>query len=148
MPYCPNPDCPHKKRTGRPAEFSKGITLCSDCGSVLVKEVTEKPDTRKFTLSDFQKRVLYTIGLVLFSRVLVLIPAPGIDLEVLARVARASGRELNFSTLYFFSTFALGIMPYLSAYMLVEILSLFIPPLKTWRGEGYSGRTKIKWVFA
>jgi preprotein translocase subunit SecY len=99
---------------------------------------------QKFILSDFQKRVLYTIGLVLFSRVLVLIPAPGIDLEVLARVARAPGSELSFSALYFFSTFALSIMPYLSAYMLVEILSLFTPPLKTWRGEGYSGRVKLK----
>ena len=97
-----------------------------------------------FILSDFQKRVLCTIGLVLLSRVLVLIPAPGIDLEVLARVARAPGSELSFSALYFFSTFALGIMPYLSAYMLVEILSLFTPPLKTWRGEGYSGRIKLK----
>ena len=99
---------------------------------------------QKFILSDFQKRVLYTIGLVLLSRVLVLIPAPGIDLEVLARIARAPGGELSFSALYFFSTFALGIMPFLSTYMLVEILSLFIPPLKTWRGEGYSGRTRIK----
>ena len=99
---------------------------------------------QKFILSDFQKRVLCTIGLVLLSRVLVLIPAPGIDLEVLARVAWAPGSVLSFSALYFFSTFALGIMPYLSAYMLVEILSLFIPPLKTWRGEGYSGRIKLK----
>jgi len=30
MPFCPNPDCPHKKKIGRPAEFREGITLCSD----------------------------------------------------------------------------------------------------------------------
>ena len=99
---------------------------------------------QKFILGDFQKRVIITLSLVLLSRILVLIPAPGIDLEVLARVARAPGRELDFSTLSLFSTFALGITPYLSAYMLVEIFSLFIPPLKTWRGEGHTGRTKLK----
>jgi preprotein translocase subunit SecY len=101
---------------------------------------------QKFIPSDFQKRVIITLSLVLLSRVLILIPAPGIDLEVLARAVRAPGRELDFSTLSLFSTFALGITPYLSAYMLVEIFSLFIPPLKTWRGEGHSGRTKLKKV--
>src|SRR4030042_5193583 len=35
-------------------------------------------------------------------------------------------------------------MPYLSAYMIVEILSLFIHPLKSWRKEGYAGRIKLK----
>lgn len=35
MPYCPNSDCPHKKRLGEPAEFNKGVTVCSDCGSTL-----------------------------------------------------------------------------------------------------------------
>jgi hypothetical protein len=35
MPYCPNPECPHRKRFGEPAEFKKGITICSDCGATL-----------------------------------------------------------------------------------------------------------------
>lgn len=35
MPFCPNPDCDHRKRLGEPAEFGKGITTCSDCGSTL-----------------------------------------------------------------------------------------------------------------
>lgn len=33
MPFCPNPECPHFKRTGRPAEFLEGASRCSDCGS-------------------------------------------------------------------------------------------------------------------
>jgi len=35
MPYCPNPECPHRKRLGEPAEFKEGITVCSDCGATL-----------------------------------------------------------------------------------------------------------------
>ncbi len=35
MPFCPNPDCDHRRRLGEPAEFSAGVTRCSDCGSIL-----------------------------------------------------------------------------------------------------------------
>jgi len=39
MPFCPNPDCDHRRRLGEPAEFLKGITTCSDCGSTLSETV-------------------------------------------------------------------------------------------------------------
>ncbi len=39
MPYCPNPDCPHRKRLGEPAEFNKDVDVCSDCGSKLFETV-------------------------------------------------------------------------------------------------------------
>lgn len=35
MPFCPNPDCDHRRRLGEPAAFSEGVTTCSDCGSTL-----------------------------------------------------------------------------------------------------------------
>jgi hypothetical protein len=35
MPFCPNPDCPHLRSLGEPAEFNKGVMVCSDCGSTL-----------------------------------------------------------------------------------------------------------------
>ena len=38
MPYCPNPDCPHLRRTGSPAEFREGIPRCSDCHTRLTQE--------------------------------------------------------------------------------------------------------------
>ncbi len=154
MAFCLNPECPHKKKTGRPAEFREGITHCSDCGSLLSEEVTEKGDTQKTSpktaLTDLHKRVLYTIGFILLYRVLVLIPVPGIDLQSLSgffsdeqfnRFLRFFGYE---PALERFSILALGIMPYINAYIIVEILSLFIPPLKSWRGEGYVGRIRIK----
>ena len=155
MAYCLNPDCPHKKKIGRPAEFREGITHCSDCGSPLSEEVIEKEDIqkappRRIIPTNLYKRILYTIGFVLLYRVLLLIPAPGIDLQVLSgffnheqfnRLVRFLGYE---PALERFSILALGIMPYISAYIIVEILSLFIPALKSWRAEGYPGRIRIK----
>jgi DNA-directed RNA polymerase subunit RPC12/RpoP len=39
MPYCPNPDCPHRLSLGEPAEYNKGVTVCADCGSKLAETV-------------------------------------------------------------------------------------------------------------
>jgi len=38
MPYCPNRDCPHRLRTGSPADFRVDIQHCSDCGLTLVEQ--------------------------------------------------------------------------------------------------------------
>ena len=154
MAFCPNPDCPHKKKTGHPAEFREGFTHCSDCGSPLSEEVVEREEPKKtpprIVLTDLHKRVLYTIGFVFFCRILVLIPVPGIDPRALKGfldtglfqgLMRLFGYTHAFEK---FSVCALSIMPYLSAYVFVEILSLFIQPLKSWRKEGYGGRAKLK----
>ncbi len=109
-----------------------------------MEEVPEELEERKFALTDFQKKFLYTIGFVLITRVFFLIPAPGIDLHPLWETAGEAGRQLSFSTLHRFSVIALSIMPYLSAYMVVEILSLVISPLKSLRKDGYFGRTRLK----
>jgi len=150
MAYCLNPECPHKKKIGRPAEFREGITHCSDCGSLLSEEVIEKEDIQKIppriTLTDFHKRILYTIGLVLFWRVLAVVPVPGINFQALGNFLQKSGYEPIFTRYEVISVIALGIFPYLPAYMIVEILSVFIQPLKSWRTEGYSGRVKIRKV--
>lgn len=37
MPFCPNPECDHRRRLGVPAEFSEGIRTCSDCGTPLAE---------------------------------------------------------------------------------------------------------------
>ena len=47
MPYCPNPDCPHRQRLNEPAEFNPGITTCSDCGSTLSETAPHFESIRK-----------------------------------------------------------------------------------------------------
>lgn len=154
MRYCPNPDCRHRISTGNPAEFLEGITHCSDCGSPLSEEVIQKADTAKITLritfTELYKRILYTLGFVLIWRALVFMPLPGIDpralLSFFGNDTLFEGIFGHLSAIERISVCALGIMPYLSTYMIVEILSLFIHPLKSWRKEGGQGRLKIKKV--
>ena len=155
MAYCLNPECPHKKKTGHPAEFREGITHCSDCGSLLSEEVIKKDDIQKappgrIFPTNLYKRILCTIGFVLAWRILLLIPGPGIDLQALQGLFDHEGFLQGIfgygSPLGRLSVVALGVMPYLTAYMVVEILSLFTQPLKSWREEGYQGRTRIKEV--
>jgi preprotein translocase subunit SecY len=158
MPFCPNPECPHRQKTGKSPEFREGITHCSDCGSHLTEKITETGTTGTaekgiFSLTlpnDLKKRVLLTIGLIILWRIIVLIPVPGLDSIELERfIMERSGALTGFfgmfssGALFRVSVFALGIMPYISAYVLVEILSLFIPPLKSWRQQGYAGRGKL-----
>jgi preprotein translocase subunit SecY len=152
MAFCLNPDCPHRKEMGYPAESREGVTHCSDCGSLLSEEVTGKEDIQKTSpriiLTDLHKRILYTIGFVLLWRVLSLIPVPGINFQALEELFGSEGFFHGIfgygSGLERLSIVALGVMPYLTAYIIIEILSLFIPPLKSWRGEGYAGRIRIK----
>jgi preprotein translocase subunit SecY len=152
MPFCLNPECPHRKNTGKPAEFLKGIIHCTDCGAPLSEEGVEKADAKKpirmIPPKDLRKRILYTIGSVLLWRILVLIPVPGIDPQAFSSIF---GHQTVFEFIFGYaltieriSVCGLGIMPYLSAYMIVEILSLLIQPLKSWREQGYQGRLKIK----
>jgi len=141
MPFCPNQDCPHKKRTGKPAEFQQGVSHCSDCGSYLLEEYAEKAETQKTPQSDFYKRIIFTVGLLAVSRMLLCIPPPGISAAAL--LDDNSSALFSLFGLPHFSIVCLGIMPYISAYVVIEILSLIIPPLKSWRAEGSEGRKKL-----
>jgi preprotein translocase subunit SecY len=138
MPFCPNPDCPHKKITGHFAEYRDGMTICPECEGPLTDAPIEVPGRVEKAKSDLGKKILMTIGLLAIFHLLALIPLPGVDL---------SGLPDNLLTSYFnssrFSICALGIMPYISAYVLVEIFSLVIPPLKRWRGRKEEGRRKL-----
>ena len=138
MPFCPNPDCPHKQITGNFAEYRDGITICPECETPLTDTPIELPSKVEKTDSDLTRKVLITVGLLVFFNLLRLIPLPGVDL---------SGLPDNLLTSYFdfssISICALGILPYISAYILVEIFSLVIPPLKRWRGQKREGRKKL-----
>jgi preprotein translocase subunit SecY len=138
MPFCSNPDCPHKEKTNGFAEYGGGITHCPECGSPLTDNPVKLPDNADKVDSDLTSKILITIGLLALYRLLALIPLPGVDI---------SGLPDSLFKSYFhssrFSICALGIMPYISAYIIVEVFSLVIPPLKRWRGEKQEGRRKL-----
>lgn len=86
---------------------------------------------------DYWRALLLTIGLIVLYRTGSLIPCPFVNEAALHQRYAIVGNAR-------FSIFSLGLMPYMSAYVLVEVASLFVPPLKRWRRQGHSGRQKIR----
>src|SRR5262249_14956998 len=103
-----------------------------------------------FAVSDLRKRVLFTLGLLAVYRVGGHIPTPGVNSEALALLAEQakstmfglydmfSGKNLSQMTI-----FALGIMPYISASIILQLLTVVWPYLERLSKEGELGRRKI-----
>jgi preprotein translocase subunit SecY len=103
-----------------------------------------------FAVSDLRKRVLFTLGLLAVYRVGGHIPTPGVNSEALALMADQakntmfglydmfSGKNLSQMTI-----FALGIMPYISASIILQLLTVVWPYLERLSKEGELGRRKI-----
>jgi preprotein translocase subunit SecY len=101
-------------------------------------------------LTDLKQRLLFVVGALIVYRVGTFIPVPGINptaLEQLFKGAQGSivGLFDMFSggALGRFSIFALGIMPYISASIIMQLMSSVIPQLEQLKKEGESGRRKI-----
>lgn len=100
--------------------------------------------------TELRQRILYTIGLLVVYRVGTYIPVPGIDGAALRsfmeEAAAGLGGILSMFTggaLGRMGIFALGIMPYISASIIVQLLASFYDPLKQLKKEGAQGRKKL-----
>lgn len=96
------------------------------------------------------KRLLFSLGALLVFRLGVHIPTPGVNSKALALLAeKQSGGILNvlntFSggALERFSILALGVMPYISASIIIQLMTVVIPALEQMQKEGGSGRQKM-----
>ena len=103
-----------------------------------------------FKIPELKRRVFLTLGLLAVYRVGVHVPAPGIDAVALASFfARAKGTILGLFDMFSggalerLSVFALGIMPYISASIILQLLTVVIPHLERLSKEGEQGRKKI-----
>ena len=103
-----------------------------------------------FKIPELKKRILYTVGLLFVYRIGVHVPTPGIDSQALADFfARAQGTILGLFDMFSggalerLSVFALGIMPYISASIILQLLTVVIPHLERLSKEGEQGRKKI-----
>lgn len=103
-----------------------------------------------FKIPELKKRILYTLGLLVVYRVGVHVPTPGIDTVALASFfAQAKGTLLGLFDMFSggalerLSVFALGIMPYISASIILQLLTVTIPHLERLSKEGEQGRKKI-----
>lgn len=107
-----------------------------------------------FKIPDLRKKILVTLGLLAVFRLGAHLPIPGIDgaalAELMRRVEQSQGGSI-FSLVSLFSggaltrctIFALGIMPYISASIIIQLLQVVIPKLEKLAREGESGRRKI-----
>jgi preprotein translocase subunit SecY len=103
-----------------------------------------------FKIPELKKRILYTFGLLMVYRVGCAVPTPGIDGDALATFfARARNTLLGLFDMFSggalerLSVFALGIMPYISASIILQLLTVVIPHLERLSKEGEAGRKKI-----
>ena len=100
--------------------------------------------------TDLRQRIFFTIGLLIVYRLGTYIPVPGIDGEALRQFMEKAGQGIGGMLNLFtggavkrMGIFALGIMPYISASIIVQLLSTMYGPWQQLKKEGEQGRKKL-----
>jgi preprotein translocase subunit SecY len=102
-----------------------------------------------FRIPELRKRLLFTLGILAVYRLGIFVTTPGVDRIAMRRVVQSSGGLLGLFNLFSggaleqLSIFALGIMPYISASIILQLLTVVIPALEKMQKEGEVGRRKI-----
>ena len=104
-----------------------------------------------FTLPDLRRRILFTIGMLVIYRLVANIPVPGVDLQAwLVFTAQRTGNSvvdfldlLSGGAVSNFSVMAMGVYPYITASIIIQLLTPIIPQFEELQSEGESGRNKL-----
>ena len=103
-----------------------------------------------FKIPDLRKKILFTLSIIAVYRVGSHVPIPNVDVDVLTRdVQQAQGGILGFINLFSggglgrLALFALGIMPYITSSIIMQLLTVVIPKLEQWQKQGEVGVKKI-----
>ena len=101
-------------------------------------------------IPELRKRILFTLGMLAIYRIMVFVTVPGVDRSVMKKImAQASGTFLGMFNMFSggaleqLSIIALGIMPYISASIILQLLTVVVPTLERLSKEGEAGRKKI-----
>ncbi len=102
-------------------------------------------------ISDLRNKILFTIGMIIVYRVGAFIPAPGINFDainVLEQEAERGGvlaflRLFSGGALTQFAIFSLGIFPYITASIMMQIMGIVVPRIEQWQQQGAIGQRKI-----
>jgi preprotein translocase subunit SecY len=101
-----------------------------------------------FRVPDLRAKILFTLGIIAIYRFGSHVPVPVVDVGILREQARAEGL-LAFINLFSgggltrFSVFSLGIMPYITSSIIMQLLTVVIPKLTQWQEQGETGTKKI-----
>ncbi|WP_182347903.1 preprotein translocase subunit SecY [Tomitella gaofuii] len=107
-----------------------------------------------FRTPDLRRKILFTLGLIVLYRLGAMMPSPGVDFKVVQQCsADALGGDsagvytlinlFSGGALLQLSVFAIGIMPYITASIIVQLLTVVIPKFEELRKEGQSGQAKM-----
>lgn len=104
-----------------------------------------------FALPDLRRRILFTVLMLVIYRLLANIPVPGVNLQAwLAFTTQQSGNQvidfldlLSGGAVRNFSVMAMGVYPYITASIIIQLLTPIIPQLEELASEGESGRNKL-----
>jgi preprotein translocase subunit SecY len=101
-----------------------------------------------FRIPDLRNKILFTLFIITLYRFGSHIPVPVVDTSVLQNQA-SSGGFLDFINLFSggglnrFSVFSLGIMPYITSSIIMQLLTVVIPKLQQWQDQGEAGVKRI-----
>jgi preprotein translocase subunit SecY len=104
-----------------------------------------------FSVADIRKKLAFTAAMLLLYRLGAFIPAPGVDTQAVSEIQDNFGGSgvLGFLNLFSggglerLSLFALGIMPYITASIILQLLTVVVPSLERLQKEGEVGQQKI-----
>ncbi len=105
-----------------------------------------------FKVPELRKKILFTLGILALYRLGAYIPVPGIPFHDFATAFTDSGVAMTMLDLFTggalsnFSVFSLGIMPYITASIIMQLLQGVIPAIGRWAKEGDAGRRRITQV--
>ena len=104
-----------------------------------------------FSVADIRKKLAFTAAMLALYRLGAYIPAPGVDVDAVKEISGnfAGSSILGFLNLFSggslerLSLFALGIMPYITASIILQLLTVVVPSLERLQKEGEVGQQKI-----
>jgi preprotein translocase subunit SecY len=100
-------------------------------------------------LTELRQRLLFVLGALIVFRLGTFIPVPGVDPEAMTRFMGQQGGIIDMFNMFSggalerFSIFALNVIPYISASIIMQLLAAVVPSLQALKKEGESGRRKI-----
>lgn len=101
-----------------------------------------------FKIPDLRRKILFTVGILIIFRFVATIPVPGVDREALSLLLERNQllgmlNVFSGSTMGYFSIAAMGVYPYITASIIMQLLTPMIPRLEALSREGNQGRNKI-----
>src|SRR5689334_6292674 len=105
--------------------------------------------TNFYKVPELRKRVIYTLLMLAVYRVGCFVTTPGVDRNVMRKYVASQGGIVGFFNLFSggaletMSLFALGIMPYISASIILQLMGMVYKPIDELRKEGEQGRRRL-----